>query len=54
MTFFVYMLKCITPNIKKSYVGYSKNVELRLKNTTLEKGLNQHEDIYGLLFIRKI
>ena len=24
-----------------------------LKNTTLEKGLNQQEDIYGLLFIRK-
>ena len=38
MTFFVYMLKCITPNIKKSYVGYSKNVELRLKKHNSGKG----------------
>jgi len=38
MTFFVYMLKCISPNRKKSYVGYSKNVELRLKKHNSGKG----------------
>ena len=38
MAFYVYMLKCITDNIKKSYVGYSNNIELRLKKHNSNQG----------------
>jgi len=30
MSFYVYMLKCVSCKIKKTYVGYSKNLEQRL------------------------
>ena len=31
MNYYVYMLKCITPKIKKTYVGYTNNLVKRLK-----------------------
>tara|TARA_Y100001970_G_scaffold176586_1_gene215202 strand:+ start:2398 stop:2652 length:255 start_codon:yes stop_codon:yes gene_type:complete len=37
MVFYVYLLKCITPNITKSYVGYTNNISLRLKKHNLGK-----------------
>jgi len=30
MSFYVYMLKCVSCKTKKTYVGYSKNLEQRL------------------------
>ena len=31
MSFYVYMLKCVSCNNKKTYVGYTINLEKRLK-----------------------
>ena len=53
MTFFVYMLKCITPNIKKSYVGYSKNVELRLKKHNSGKGAKSTRGYLWIVIYKK-
>ena len=38
MVFYVYMLKCITDNINKTYVGYTNNLTLRLKKHNSNKG----------------
>ena len=38
MVFYVYMLKCITPNVKKTYVGYTNNISQRLKKHNLGFG----------------
>ena len=53
MTFFVYMLKCITPNIKKSYVGYSINVELRLKKHNSGKGAKSTRGYLWIVIYKK-
>ena len=38
MVFYVYMLKCITKGVNKSYVGYTKNLSLRLEKHNTNKG----------------
>ncbi len=38
MAFYVYILKCTTPNVKKSYVGYTNNISQRLKKHNLGIG----------------
>ena len=38
MNYYVYMLKCTTPKIKKTYVGYTNNLVKRLKNHNNSKG----------------
>jgi putative endonuclease len=38
MVFYVYMLKCISDNINKSYVGYTNNLKLRLNKHNKSKG----------------
>jgi len=38
MVFYVYMLKCISDNINKTYVGYTNNLTLRLKKHNSNKG----------------
>ena len=38
MVFYVYMLKCINKGIKKSYVGYTNNLTLRLNKHNSNKG----------------
>ena len=38
MTYYVYMLKCINPKIKKTYVGYTNNLVKRLKKHNNSKG----------------
>ena len=43
MNYYVYMLKCITPKIKKTYVGYTNN---------LKKRLNLHNRGLGAKFTR--
>ena len=38
MVFYVYMLKCITKGVNKSYVGYTTNLSLRLEKHNSNKG----------------
>ena len=38
MVFYVYMLKCISDNINKTYVGYTNNLTLRLEKHNSNKG----------------
>ena len=38
MYYYVYMLKSITSNTNKTYVGYTNNLILRLKNHNSNKG----------------
>ena len=38
MSYYVYMLKCITSVKKRTYVGYTKNLDIRLKNHNSNKG----------------
>jgi putative endonuclease len=38
MVFYVYMLKCISDKIKKTYVGYTNNLSLRLNKHNSNKG----------------
>ena len=38
MNYYVYMLKCTTPKIKKTYVGYTNNLVKRLKTHNNSKG----------------
>ena len=59
MTFYVYMLKCISSNNKRTYVGYTKNLDLRLKLHNSDKGAkytrgNIWEIIYKKKFFSKI
>jgi len=38
MVYYVYMLKSVTPLVKKTYVGFSNNVKLRLSRHNSNKG----------------
>ena len=38
MAFYVYMLKCINYGVKKSYVGYTNNIPLRLQKHNSNRG----------------
>ena len=38
MTFYVYMLKSVTHGSKKTYVGYTNNIKLRLLKHNSNKG----------------
>ena len=54
MVFYVYMLKCITPNVKKSYVGYTNNISLRLTKHNLGKAAKSTRGLkWKLIYKRK-
>ncbi len=53
MCYYVYMLKCITPRIKKTYVGYSNNVKLRLDKHNNNKGAKSTKGYKWLLIFSK-
>ena len=38
MVFYVYMIKCVSDDINKSYVGYTNDLSLRLKRHNSGKG----------------
>jgi len=38
MFYYTYMLKSLSPGVKKTYVGYTNNLELRLKKHNSGKG----------------
>ena len=58
MAYYVYMLKCLTSVKKKTYVGYSSNLNLRLLNHNSNKGAkftkgNKWKLIYKKRFLSK-
>lgn len=58
MTYFVYMLKCVSSSSKKTYVGYTNNIKKRLYSHNNNKGAkftkgNSWELIYKKKFITK-
>ena len=53
MFYYVYMLKCTTPGINKSYVGYSKNVFLRLQLHNSGKGAKSTRGLKWEIIFKK-
>ena len=58
MTYFVYMLKCVSSAKKRTYVGYTKNLKNRVNKHNLGKGAkytkgNQWKLIYKKKFLSK-
>ncbi len=58
MAFYVYMIKTISGSVKKSYVGFSNNVNKRLKKHNSNKGAKSTKGhkwklIYKKKFISK-
>ena len=53
MNYYVYMLKCITPKIKKTYVGYTNNLVKRLKNHNNSKGAKSTKGLNWQIIFKK-
>ena len=53
MYYYVYMLKSISPGIKKSYVGYTNNIKLRLEKHNSNKGAKTTKGYKWLLIYNK-
>ena len=53
MIFYVYMLKTISKNKKKTYVGYTNNLEKRLKSHNSNKGAKSTKGYKWELIFKK-
>ena len=53
MFFYVYMLKCITDGVKKTYVGYTNNIKSRLQKHNTNKGAKSTKGYKWLLIFSK-
>ena len=53
MLYYTYMLKCITKDINKSYVGYTNNLKLRLDKHNSNKGAKSTMGYKWLLIYSK-
>ena len=53
MYYFTYMLKSITPGTKKTYVGYTNNIENRLQKHNSNKGAKSTKGYKWLLIYSK-
>ena len=53
MTYFVYMLVSISKNKKKTYVGYTNNLEKRLKSHNSNKGAKSTKGYKWELIFKK-
>ena len=51
--YYVYMLKCITPKVKKTYVGYTNNLESRLTKHNNNKGAKSTKGYNWVLIYSK-
>tara|TARA_B100001093_G_scaffold347043_1_gene331636 strand:+ start:690 stop:971 length:282 start_codon:yes stop_codon:yes gene_type:complete len=51
--YYVYMLTSVSPGIKKTYVGYTNNVSLRLKKHNSNKGAKSTKGYKWLLIFSK-
>ena len=53
MYYFTYMLKSITPGTKKTYVGYTNNLDLRLNKHNSNKGAKSTKGYKWILIYSK-
>ena len=53
MFYYTYMLKTITPGIKKTYVGYTNNLNLRLSKHNSNKGAKSTKGYKWILIYSK-
>ena len=53
MYYFTYMIKSITPGTKKTYVGYTNNIDNRLKKHNSNKGAKSTKGYKWLLIYSK-
>ena len=53
MFYYTYMLKSISPGINKTYVGYTNNLENRLKKHNSNKGAKSTKGYKWLLIYNK-
>ena len=53
MYFYTYMIKSISPGTKKTYVGYTNNLEKRLEKHNLNKGAKSTKGYKWLLIYSK-
>jgi len=53
MFYYTYMLKCISLNIKKTYVGYTNNLIVRLDKHNSNKGAKSTKGYKWLLIYSK-
>ena len=53
MYYFTYMIKSVTPGTKKSYVGYTNDVNLRLSKHNSNKGAKSTKGYKWLLIYSK-
>ena len=53
MYYFTYMIKSITPGTKKTYVGYTNNLKIRLEKHNSNKGAKSTKGYKWLLIYSK-
>ena len=53
MFFYVYMLKCTTDGVKKTYVGYTNNIKSRLQKHNTNKGAKSTKGYKWILIYKK-
>ena len=53
MFYYTYMLKSISPGVKKTYVGYTNNLELRLAKHNDNKGAKSTKGYKWVLIYNK-
>ena len=53
MYYYTYMIKSITPGTKKTYVGYTNNIQNRLKKHNSNKGAKSTKGYKWLLIYNK-
>ena len=53
MTYYVYMLTCVSTVKKKTYVGYTNNITLRIKNHNSNKGAKYTKGNKWMLIYKK-
>jgi putative endonuclease len=53
MFFYVYLLKCTTIGVNKTYVGYTNNIKLRLQKHNTNKGAKSTKGHKWILIYKK-
>ena len=53
MFFYVYMLKCTTLGVNKTYVGYTNNIKLRINKHNSNKGAKSTKGHNWILIYKK-
>jgi len=53
MTYYVYMLKCVSKILKKTYVGYTKDLDKRLSLHNTNKGAKSTKGYKWMVIYKK-